>query len=162
MQRSSDQAAVCRMQENSSDQCVTLEVVMGLPLPNGTTENREVLFHSISSCLSGRSNWKWLFCYSQIIAVLRILHMWELLIEVSVCSAFERPQWQQVLEDQSSTSACTSVQVTHILPSVLDFYLLLCAFTALSVKTYLNGISMYTKSQNCQYNVRLKEMFITK
>lgn len=49
MQRSSDQAAVCRMQENSSDQWVTLKVVMGLPLPNGTTENREVLFHSISS-----------------------------------------------------------------------------------------------------------------
>lgn len=49
MQRSSDQAAVCRMQENSSDQWVTLKVVMGLPLPNRTTENREVLFHSISS-----------------------------------------------------------------------------------------------------------------
>lgn len=56
MQRSSDQAAVHQMQENSSDQRVTLEMVMGLPLPSGTTENREVLFQSISSCLSGRSN----------------------------------------------------------------------------------------------------------
>lgn len=56
MQRSSDQAAVHRMQKNSSDQCVTLKVVMGLPLPNGTTENREVLFQRSKNLSCERSN----------------------------------------------------------------------------------------------------------
>lgn len=56
MQRSSDQAAVHRMQKNSSNQCMTLQVVMGLSLPDWPKENREVLFPSVSCCLYGKSN----------------------------------------------------------------------------------------------------------
>lgn len=154
MQRSSDQAAVHRMEKNSPDQCVTLKMVMGFLLPDWLKENREVLFPGISCCLSGTSNWKWGFllflnsCRSQNFIYMSIAYKkWVVLCSRSSIwknSVIVSP----VLEGQSSPpvlSACTSRQVTLILTSGLGFYFVfLCIFTVLRIRVYLNGIPMYT------------------
>lgn len=100
--------------------------------PTGPQRTEKFCF-SISSCFSGRSNWKWLFCYSQIIAVLRILHMWELLIEVSVCS--QSSIWKTSVTASpwglEPYFSLYSVQVTH--PYITFRFLLSCAHSQLWV-----------------------------